>query len=177
MVYAIPFSSALRSRTGVHYTAIEGEGGETRSSGRRKRDYCSRPRETRRQSIFRFCRGRAGKRHVTIDTRLPPIVRLSMFVLDSLDHQSRSSRRWCPRIRCFWCASAVSRSSRPCRFRPNPRRIRCMPSTYRVMTLVKWAVLPLTVFTILLVVMRGQAKSSTNNGPKVTDVVSEYRRR
>lgn len=58
-------------------------------------------------------------------------------------------------------------------FAPNPR---FMPFGCRVMTLVKWAVLPLTVFTILLAVMRGQAKSSTNNGPKVTDVVSEQHR-
>lgn len=66
---------------------------ETRSSGRRKRVYCSRPRRTgRRQSIFRSRRG-GQTAHRTIDTRLPPIVRLSMFVLDSLDHQSRSSRR------------------------------------------------------------------------------------
>lgn len=48
-----------------------------------------------------------------------------------------------------------------------------MPSTYRIMALVKWAVLPLTVFAVF-VVMYGQALEDPSKklGPKVTDVVS-----
>lgn len=45
-----------------------------------------------------------------------------------------------------------------------------MPSHCKIMALMKWIAFPLMVFTILAV-MRGQAKSSTNNGPKVTDIV------
>lgn len=40
--------------------------------------------------------------------RLPPIVRLSMFDPDPLDHQSRNSLRRCPRTRVFHCAPVVS---------------------------------------------------------------------
>lgn len=39
------------------------------------------------------------------------------------------------------------------------------------MTFVKWAILPVTVFTVF-VVMYSQAAEDTKKGPKVTDIVS-----
>ncbi|XP_050419681.1 peptidyl-prolyl cis-trans isomerase 5 [Adelges cooleyi] len=44
------------------------------------------------------------------------------------------------------------------------------PSSYRIMTLAKWAIVPVTVFVIIAVVY-SQASEDEKRGPKVTDVV------
>lgn len=48
----------------------------------------------------------------------------------------------------------------------------CMPSTYKIMTLVKWAILPLTIFTIFVVMYGHAEEEPSKKGPKVTDIVS-----
>jgi len=46
-----------------------------------------------------------------------------------------------------------------------------MLSTYKIMTLVKWAILPLTIFTIFVVMYSQATEDQTSKGPKVTDIV------
>lgn len=40
------------------------------------------------------------------------------------------------------------------------------------MTLLKWAILPLTIFTIFVVMYSQASEDPQSNGPKVTDIVS-----
>jgi hypothetical protein len=47
-----------------------------------------------------------------------------------------------------------------------------MPSTYKIMTLLKWTILPMTIFTIFVVMYSQALQNPEKKGPKVTDVVS-----
>ncbi|KAL4113291.1 hypothetical protein QTP88_016946 [Uroleucon formosanum] len=46
-----------------------------------------------------------------------------------------------------------------------------MISTYKIMTFLKWAILPLTVFTIFVVMYSQASEDPQKKGPKVTDIV------